>query len=118
MEIKRMKLSNRRAVGVVFKGIKNVKNINQKFKQIKASEVEQYKEQPQGKIQQTVNIQTSKPQSNQPKPPKPADVKEPKKEKLEAPPPPDSKDTQYCKHCGAEIDANFTYCSKNGEKLN
>lgn len=107
--------------GVVFEGIKNVKNVDQKFKQIRAS-ANREQRQPQSNIQQTVNIHTGPSRSEQPPPPpKPADaqVKE-EKEKLKEEPEklkPSDTDKKYCPNCGAEVKPDAKYCMECGEKL-
>jgi len=101
--------------GVAFVGIRNVKNIDQKFKQIRTSKSIGQK-QPQRNVQQTVNIQGSRSRSEQPAPPppKPADaqVKE-EPEKLES----TDTDKKYCPDCGEEIMREANYCIGCGKRL-
>lgn len=110
--------------GVLFKGVKNPKLINQKFKEVNSARAKENRT-PQ---QQTVNVNLAKNRSSSPPPPEPKQAKvieeeedlpklKGKNDKLQSSQSGDEPETKYCKHCGSEIDADSTFCEECGEKL-
>jgi len=90
--------------GVVFTGVKNVKNIDQKFKNIRSTNANKATKNEPGK---TPNNNPPTPEDRRPTPPKPT-----------APKPNNANISEkYCKHCGNKTDAEAKYCESCGGKI-